>query len=71
MGTQITAAGVYTLLALTFIEFPLVSQLAAPAKTGQIMSAVNRWAKARRQQVFAFVIALLGAFLMTRGIGHT
>jgi hypothetical protein len=70
VGTQISAAGVYTLVALTFIELPLVSQLAAPAKTGQIMSAMNGWVKARRQQVFAVVIALLGVFLMTSGMGH-
>jgi hypothetical protein len=70
VGTQISAAGVYTLVALTFIELPLVSQLAAPAKTGQIMSAMNGWVKARRQQVFAVVIALLGVFLMTSGMGY-
>ncbi len=70
MGTQISAAGLYTLIALTFVELPLVSQLAAPAMTDRVMCAVNRWAKARRQQVFALVIGLLGVFLMTRGIGH-
>jgi hypothetical protein len=71
LGTQISAAGVYTLVALTFVELPLVSQLVAPAKTDRVMAAVNQWAKARRQHVFAFVIALLGAFLMSRGIGHS
>lgn len=68
--TQIGAAGVYTLVALTFVELPLVSRLAAPTKTDQVMSAVSRWAKARRQHVFAFVVALVGAFLMSRGIGR-
>lgn len=68
--TQISAAGLYTLIALIFVELPLVSQLAAPAMTDRVMSAVNRWAKARRQHVFAFVIGLLGVFLMMRGIGH-
>lgn len=67
---QIAAATVYTLVALTFVEVPLVSRLAAPERTGQFMGAVNGWVKARRQHVFALVIALLGAFLMTRGIGH-
>ncbi|WP_188113124.1 GAP family protein [Mycobacterium simiae] len=69
-GTQISAAGVYTVVALAFIELPLASQLAAPAKTGQMMSAVQGWAKARRQQIFALVIAMLGLFLMTNGMGH-
>ena len=70
VGQQIGAAGLYALIALAFVEVPLVSQLLAPAKTDQVMSAVNRWVKARRQQVFALVVGLLGAFLMTRGLGH-
>ncbi|OBK22720.1 hypothetical protein A5634_07025 [Mycobacterium asiaticum] len=70
VGTQIGAAGMYTLVALSFIELPLVSQLAAPAKTDRVMAVVNQWAKARRQQVFAVVIGLLGAFLISRGLGH-
>jgi Sap, sulfolipid-1-addressing protein len=69
-GTQVSAAALYTVVTLAFIEIPLASQLAAPARTGQVMSQVHSWVKARRQQVFALVIALLGAFLMTRGIGH-
>lgn len=70
LGTQISAAGLYTLIALSFVELPLVSRLTAPAATDRVMSAVNNWATARRQQVFAFVIGLLGILLMTRGIGH-
>jgi hypothetical protein len=68
-GTQVTAAAVYAVVALAFVEIPLVSQLAAPARTGQIMSAVHGWVKARRQQTFAVVIAMLGIFLMTSGMG--
>lgn len=70
VGAQISAAGVYSLIALAFIELPLASQLAAPAKTGQIMSAVQGWVTARRQQIFALVVAMLGLFLMSSGIGH-
>lgn len=68
--TQVSAAGVYTLVALAFIELPLVSQLAAPARTGQVMAAVHAVVKAHRQQAFAVVIAVLGVFLMTSGLGH-
>ncbi|QLL05789.1 GAP family protein [Mycobacterium vicinigordonae] len=70
MRVQVGAAGVYTLIALAFVELPLISQFAAPARTDRVMAAVNQWAKARRQQVSAAVIALLGAFLMSRGLGH-
>jgi hypothetical protein len=67
-GTQITAVAAYAVVALAFVEIPLVSQLAAPAQTGQIISAVHGWVKARRQQIFAVVIAMLGLFLMTNGM---
>lgn len=68
--TQITAAGAYSLIALAFIELPLVSRLAAPAQTDRVMFAVNQWAQTRRQQIFALLVGVLGAFLMTRGIAH-
>ncbi|MCV7200292.1 GAP family protein [Mycobacterium angelicum] len=68
--TQISAVSVYTLVALAFIELPLVSQLAAPTWTGQAMSAVHGVVKTHRQQAFAVVIAVLGVFLMTRGMGR-
>lgn len=70
-GTQVSAAALYTVVTLAFIEIPLASQLAAPARTGEVMSQVHSWVKARRQQVFALVIALLGVFLTTRGLGQT
>jgi len=69
-GTQVSAAALYTVVTLAFIEIPLASQLAAPELTGQVMSQVHGWVKARRQQVSVLVIALLGVFLMTRGMGH-
>ena len=34
------------------------------------MSQVHGWVKACRQQVSVLVIALLGVFLITRGMGH-
>jgi hypothetical protein len=69
-GTQVSAAAVYIAITLAFVEIPLASQLAAPATTGAVMSRVHSWVKARRQQVFAVVVALLGVFLMTTGMGH-
>jgi Sap, sulfolipid-1-addressing protein len=68
-GTQLTAAAVYSVVSLGFLEIPLISQLTAPAKTSQAVSAVHGWVKVRRQQVFGMVIAVLGVFLMTSGMG--
>jgi hypothetical protein len=68
-GTQLTAAAVYSVVSLGFIEIPLISQLAAPAQTSSVVSAVHGWVKARRQQVFGVVIAVLGVALLTNGMG--
>jgi len=69
-GTEISATAAFAVVSLAFIEIPLASQLAAPEKTGEIMSEVNDWVRTRRHQVFALIIALLGVFLMTTGMGH-
>ena len=69
-GIEVTATAAFAVVSLAFIEIPLASQLAAPEKTGEIMSQAHAWVKARRRQLFALVIALLGVFLMTTGMGH-
>jgi hypothetical protein len=71
VGTQLTAAAAYSVVSLGFVEIPLISQLAAPAKTCRALSAVHDWVKARRQLVFGMVMATLGAFLVTSGMGYT
>ena len=68
--TEVTATAVFAVVSLAFIEIPLASQLVAPEKTGEVMSQAHGWVKARRHQVFAAIIALLGVFLMSTGIGH-
>ncbi len=69
-GTQIIATAAFAVVSLAFIEIPLASQLAAPVKTGEAMSQAHAWVKARRRQVFALIVAVVGVFLMTTGIGH-
>ncbi|WP_068180505.1 GAP family protein [Mycobacterium sp. UM_CSW] len=70
LGTQISAAAAYTLVGLAFAEIPLVCHLAAPARTGATMSRVHDWVQARRRAVLGIVVAVLGVFLMTTGLGH-
>jgi Sap, sulfolipid-1-addressing protein len=70
LGTQISAAAVYTVVALAFVEIPLASQLAAPARTRAVMSRVHEWVKARRRAALGVVVAALGVFLLTTGMGH-
>jgi len=69
-GTQVSAAAVYTIVALVFVEIPIASQLLAPARTGAVMSRVHEWVKARRRAVLGLIVAVLGVLLMTTGMGH-
>jgi Sap, sulfolipid-1-addressing protein len=69
-GTQISATAAFAVVSLAFIEIPLASRLAAPVKTGEVMSQVHEWVYARRHQVFAAIVAVLGVFLMSTGLGH-
>jgi len=70
LGTQLNAAAVYTVVALAFVEIPLASQLAAPARTRAVMTQVHDWVKARRRAVLGVVVAVLGVCLMTSGMGY-
>ena len=70
LGTQVSAAAAYTLVGLAFAEIPLVCHAVAPARTGAAMSRVHDWVQARRRAVLGLVVAVLGVFLMTTGMGH-
>lgn len=70
LGTQITAAAAYTLVGLAFAEIPLVCHLTAPARTGAMMSRIRDWVQARRRAALVVIVAVLGVFLMTSGMGH-
>jgi Sap, sulfolipid-1-addressing protein len=70
LGTQVSAAAVYTVVALAFAEIPLATQLAAPARTRAVMSQVHDWVQARWRAVLGVIVAALGVLLMTTGMGH-
>jgi hypothetical protein len=70
LGTQVSAAAVYTVVALAFAEIPLATQLAAPARTRAVMSQVHDWVQARWRAVLGVIVATLGILLMTTGMGH-
>ncbi|MBO0866870.1 MAG: GAP family protein, partial [Mycobacterium sp.] len=67
-GTQISAVVVYTLVAFAVAEIPLVSHLAAPARTHEIMLRLHNWLQTRRLRIFAVIVAVAGIFLVTTGI---
>jgi hypothetical protein len=70
LSTQLSAAAVYTVVALAFVEIPLACQLAAPARTRVVMSYIHDWVKARRRAVLGGIVGVLGVLLMTTGLGH-
>jgi hypothetical protein len=68
-GTQISAVIIYSLVAIAFAEIPLVSALAAPAKTNAITLQVHNWLLDRGRRVLPVILAVVGAFLVTTGMG--
>jgi hypothetical protein len=70
VGAQVGAAALYTIVALAFVEIPLVARLAVPAKTHAVMSDIHDWVSAHRRGVFGAVVALLGVFLVAAGMSH-
>jgi hypothetical protein len=68
-GRQISAVVVYTFVAFAVVKIPLVNQLAAPTKTHAVMQRVHNWVRTRRRRVLAVIIAVVGAYLVTTGVG--
>jgi hypothetical protein len=69
LGTQISAAVMFTIVVLAIVEVPLVSYLATPAKTQAFMLYLQDWVRARRRLVFAVILTAAGVMLLARGIG--
>jgi Sap, sulfolipid-1-addressing protein len=67
--TQVGEALMFTLVAFTIAEVPLISYLAAPAKTLAVVQRLNDWIGARRQGIPAVVIGACGVLLMVTGMG--
>jgi Sap-like sulfolipid-1-addressing protein len=69
LGTQITAAVMFTVVVLAVVEIPLVSFLATPAKTQAFILYLQDWLQARRRLIFAVILAASGVMLLARGFG--
>jgi len=70
LGTQFSAAAMYTVVALAYAEIPIAGHVAAPARTRAVMSHVHDWIMARRRGMLGAIVAVLGVFLVTTGMGH-
>jgi hypothetical protein len=68
-AAQVGAAFIFTLVAFTVVEVPLISYLATPAKTLAAVQRLNDWISARRRAVPVVVGGALGVLLVLTGTG--
>jgi Sap, sulfolipid-1-addressing protein len=66
---QVGAALMFTLVAFTVAEVPLVSYLATPTKTLAVVQRLNDWMNERRHAIPALVIGACGVLLVVTGMG--
>ena len=69
-AAQVGAALIFTLVAFTVVEVPLISYLATPAKTLAVVQRLNDWTSARRSAIPAVVVGALGVLLVVTGMGN-
>ena len=67
---QVIAALMFTLVAFTGAEIPLISYLAMPAKTLAVVLRLHDWISARRQAILAVAAGAFGALLVFSGMAH-
>ena len=67
---QVGAALMFTLVAFTVAEVPLISYLATPAKTLAVVQRLNEWISARRQAIPAVIVGAIGVLLVVTGMGN-
>lgn len=68
---QIGAALMFTVVAFTVVEIPLISYLATPAKTLAIVQRLNDWISVHRHAILAIVLGGFGLYLVVTGMGKT
>jgi hypothetical protein len=69
VGVQFSAAILFTVVTLAVIEIPLVTYLVRPAKTQAVMLQLQTWIRARRSQIVAGFLLVMGAALVATGTG--
>lgn len=75
-GDHSTAATVVLIVAFNLImfllaEIPLVGLIRAPERTEALVARMNDWLSANGRRMATLMCALLGAFLIARGIVHS
>ena len=69
VGAQVGAALMFTLVAFTVVEVPLIGYLTTPAKTLAVVRRLNEWIRTRQQVIPSVLIGVVGALLLVTGMG--
>ena len=69
IGMQIAVAAAFVVETLAVVEIVLVSNLVSPTKTQAFLRVLHDWVGARRRQVLAAMLALIGLALVAQGTG--
>jgi hypothetical protein len=67
---QVGAALMFTVVAFTVVEVPLITYLTAPAQTLAVVQRINDWISERRQAIPGLVVGALGFLLLVSGTGN-
>ena len=59
----------FTVVAFTVVEVPLITYLTSPAHTLAVVRRLNDWISARRQAIPAVLIGAIGSLLLVSGLG--
>jgi hypothetical protein len=70
IGMQLAVAVAFVVETLAVVEIVLVSNLVSPTKTQAFLRVLHDWVRARRQQVLAVMLALIGLALVAQGTGR-
>jgi Sap, sulfolipid-1-addressing protein len=68
-GAQVSAVVVFAVVAFAVAEIPLISYLAAAARTDVVMLQFHNWVRAHRRRILAVIVAVAGVFLLANGVG--
>jgi hypothetical protein len=69
IGSQLAAAVVFIVVSLAVVEFVLISNLVAPAKTQATLRLVHDWVRAYRSQILVAILTLVGIAFVAQGAG--
>ena len=67
-GAQVSAALMFTFVAFTVAEVPLISYLVMPAETPIAILRLHNWISAHHQTILAAVVGAAGVLLMVAGV---